>query len=304
MPVTIIKAVAVLLTLQLAAANLKAQTTYQDSIRSWREKQEAELISESGWLTLVGLFWLKEGANSIGSHPSSDIVLPGGSAPDRVGNVEFQDGKAVLRVANGVTVLRNGSPITELEMSPDTSKKLEVLTVGELTMLLIKRGERYGIRLKNKNSLERRQFPGLRWFPIRHSYRITADFVAYEQPKSIPIANVLGDINMMVSPGYVTFNLGGQVRRLEPVVEEGKLLFIFRDTTSGKSTYPAGRFLYTERAKDGKLILDFNQAVNPPCAFTRFATCPLPPKQNNLRVAVRAGALNYEGHKEGASASR
>jgi hypothetical protein len=283
-----------LLAFQLAgAASGDGPTSYEESIRSWRAKQEAELKSEGGWLTVVGLFWLRPGLNSVGADPSSDIVLPAGIAPDRVGTVEFNDGKTLLHVATGVTVLHNGAPVSKLEMAPDTSKKADVVSVGELTMLVIKRGERYGIRVKHNNSKQRREFAGLRWFPIRERFRITADFVVHDQPRSIPIANVLGDTNMMLSPGCATFVIAGRKQRLEPVLEDERLLFIFRDPTSGKSTYPAGRFLYTEKPKDGKVILDFNQAVNPPCAFTSFATCPLPPRQNRLNVAIAAGALDY-----------
>jgi uncharacterized protein (DUF1684 family) len=291
------KGLSFLLAVQLASAtSVGGQTSYEESIRSWRAKQEAELRSESGWLTVVGLFWLKTGVNSVGADPSSDIVLPPGSAPARVGTVRFKDGKAVLHVDKSVTVLHSGVPVTELEMASDATKSPVAVAVGELTMLVIKRGQRYGMRVKHKNSKQRREFTGLSWFPVRESYRITAEFAAYDKPRNIPIANVLGDTNMMLSPGYVTFNLGGRKQRLEPVLEEEKLLFIFRDPTSGKSTYPAGRFLYTEKPKDGKVILDFNQAVNPPCAFTSFATCPLPPRQNRLNVPIAAGALDYHAN--------
>ena len=297
MIVKVIRGLSFLLAVQLAAApNVGGQTSYEESIRSWRAKQEAELKSESGWLTVVGLFWLKQGLNSIGANPSSDIVLPAGSAPDRVGTVKFHDGRAVLYLEKGVTVVHGGVPVTELEMVSDATKNPVAVTLGELTILVIKRGERYGMRVKHKNSKQRREFTGLSWFPIRESYRVNAEFAAYGKPRSIPIANVLGDTNMMLSPGFVTFTIGGRKQRLEPVLEDEKLLFIFRDPTSGKSTYPAGRFLYTEKPKDGKVILDFNQAVNPPCAFTSFATCPLPPRQNRLLVSIEAGALDYHAN--------
>jgi uncharacterized protein (DUF1684 family) len=155
--------------------------------------------------------------------------------------------------------------------------------------------------VKDPNSKHRRQFEGLRWFPVIEAYRITARFVAYEQPREIEIANVLGDVDKMPSPGYALFNLGGREYRLDPVLEgDDKLFFIFADLTNNKTTYGAGRFLYTGLPRDGTVTLDFNQAVNPPCAFTKFATCPLPPRQNRLNIAIEAGELNYvsPGHQQ------
>jgi uncharacterized protein len=269
------------------------QTSYQATIEAWREKREAGLKNDGGWLTVAGLFWLKEGSNNLGTDRSNDIVLPSGSAPAKVGTLEFHNGKTTLRVAEGVTVLSKGQPVTTLEMQPDVSENPDIINVGDLTMFVIKRGQRYGIRLKDKNSKQRREFTGLHWYPVKESYLITAKFVPYDKPKEIPITSIIGDVDNMPSPGYVTFKLADQEYRLEPVLEDEKLFFIFKDLTSGKSTYPAGRFLYADMPKDGTVTLDFNKAYNPPCAFTAFATCPLPPPQNRLKVAIEAGELTY-----------
>jgi uncharacterized protein (DUF1684 family) len=179
-------------------------------------------------------------------------------------------------------------------MKPDATKDPTTITVGDLSLRVIKRGERYGIRLWDKNSPRRRAFAGLRWFPVRESYRVTARLVPHQGPKEIPIVNILGDVVKMTSPGILLFELGGRAHSLEPVVAEGGKLFImFRDLTSGRSTYGAGRFLYADAPVNGQVTLDFNQAINPPCAFTPYATCPLPPRQNHLTVAIEAGERSY-----------
>jgi len=169
------------------------------------------------------------------------------------------------------------------------------LRFRDLTLFVIKRGDRLGIRLRDTKSKMRREFKGLHWFPVKESYRIEAKWVAYAQPKAIAIPNVLNQIEEQKSLGYAIFQLNGKEHTLEPVVEGQELFYIFKDMTAGKQTYPAGRFLYSEMPVNGKVILDFNKAHNPPCAFTPYATCPLPPKQNRLQTRIEAGELTY-GH--------
>jgi uncharacterized protein (DUF1684 family) len=149
--------------------------------------------------------------------------------------------------------------------------------------------------MRDQQSQYRREFRGLQWYPVKPEYRVTARFVPYSPPKTIPVPNIIGGTFPETCPGYAEFELRGEKLRLEPVLSDGRLFFIFRDETSGKKTYGAGRFLYSDLAKDGIVTLDFNQAYTPPCAFTPYATCPLPPKQNRLPVAIEAGELDY-GH--------
>ena len=268
--------------------------SYRQKLEKWRAEKEAELKSDNGWLTVAGLFWLKEGVNRFGTAASNEIVLPEGSAPAHAGEFEFHAGKTTLRVKNGVEATSGGKTVTTIELKHDEKQKPDIINIGSLSLNVIKRGERYGVRVKDKNSKQRREFTGLRWFDIKESYRIAATFVRYDKPKEIEIPNILGDVNRMPSPGYVTFKLDGKEYRLDPVLEDkDKLFFIFSDSTSGKTTYGAGRFLYADLPEGETVVLDFNQAVNPPCAFTTFATCPLPPPQNRLRVAIEAGELNY-----------
>src|SRR5215213_11892 len=273
------------------AATSHGQASYSATIKAWREKREAELKSDGGWLTVTGLFWLKEGANRFGTDPSNEIVLPEGSTLSRAGAFEFHAGKTTLRADAGANILSEGRPVTSLEIRPDADGKPTVLNAGGVSMQVIKRGERYGVRIKDSNSRRRREFTGLRWFPAREMFRVKASFVAYDKPRGIAITNVLGDVQNMPSPGYAIFALGGKKYRLDPVLDDDRLFFIFSDLTSGKSTYPAGRFLYSDMPENGFVTLDFNQAINPPCAFTAFATCPLPPRQNRLKVAIGAGEM-------------
>jgi uncharacterized protein len=267
--------------------------SHRASIEEWRRGREARLKADDGWLTVAGLFWLKEGENSAGSAASNSFVLPREAAPERIGSFVLNHGKTVFLAEPGAPVMSNGKPVSTLEMKPDTSGNPDVIAIGSLSMHVIERGKRYGIRLRDKNSRFRREFTRLNWFAVNESYRITARFVPYSPARKIAIPNVLGDTETETSPGYAVFTVDGVECRLEPVLEGDQLWFIFRDLTSAKETYPPGRFLYADPAKDGKVVLDFNRAYNPPCAFTPFATCPLPPPQNRLKVRIPAGEKRY-----------
>jgi uncharacterized protein (DUF1684 family) len=286
--------IATALTLFALLGSSVAQTSYQSEIQAWRQGREAELKADDGWLTVAGLFWLKEGANTFGTDAKLDIVLPPDSAPSKVGSFDLQNGVVALHVADGVVVSANDQPVRELTVKTDADdQKPDSIKVGMLKLTIIKRGERFALRVRDKNSRARREFTGLRWFPARASYRVTAAFTAFDHPKEITIINVLGDAVKMTSPGLLSFRLNGRDYQLQPVLDEEKLFIIFRDLTAGKTTYPAGRFLYADMPADGKVVLDFNEATNPPCAFTRYATCPLPPKQNYLPIAIAAGEQTY-----------
>jgi hypothetical protein len=270
-------------------------TSYRTQVEKWRQQREEGLKSENGWLTVAGLFWLKEGENTMGTGRENNFVLPQGSAPEKVGTFDFRGGKTVFHSAPGVTVTMNGKPVPTAPLAADTTGSPDILRIRNLSMFVIQRGSRFGVRLKDKNSEARRKFTGTHWFPVAEEYRITAKFVPYTPPKNISIPNILGDVEQEASPGYVEFTLKGQQLRLEPVSEGNSLFFIFTDMTAGKETYPSGRFLYADMPQNGETILDFNQAVDPPCAFTPFATCPLPPPQNHLPVRIEAGEMRY-GH--------
>ncbi len=195
-----------------------------------------------------------------------------------------------------------GRPVTHADLRSDGSGSPDVVTLGRLTMYVIQRGARYGIRLKDRESPLRKEFTGLRWYELKEDYRVSARYVTYPEPKLVKVPNILGESEPMPSPGYAVFEREGKEVRLEGVLEEKdarRLFFIIRDQTSGKETYPAGRFLYADLPKDGRIVLDFNKAYNPPCAFTPYATCPLPPPQNWVPVRIEAGELDYGHHEAG-----
>ncbi len=270
-----------LLIVLLAGMAMAAVTTYQSEIAEWRGVREAALKADGGWLTVAGLFWLHEGANPFGKDASSDIALPDG--PAQAGVFELHNGK--------VTVTLDGAT---REVVHDSAA--DVVKVGRLSLFTIKRGDRFGIRLKDPDSQYRHEFHGIEYFPASEPYRVTAKFVS--EPRKIPILNILGQTEDSECPGYAVFHLHGKELRLYPIIEEPgdkQLFYIFRDQTTGKETYGAGRFLYSDLPKDGEVVLDFNKAYNPPCAFTPYATCPLPPKENHLAVRVEAGEKKY-GH--------
>ncbi|HXF26722.1 MAG TPA: DUF1684 domain-containing protein [Bryobacteraceae bacterium] len=273
---------------------------YVNQILAWRKAREAELRAGDGWLSVAGLFWLSDGANTAGTDPSSAIMLPAGSAPAHVGIFEFHDGRTTFRPDPGSGALVNGKPAQSAELKSDTDTGgPDMVTCRDLTMFVIHRGNRYAIRLRDKSSEYRRDFTGLHWYPVKPEYRVVAKWVAYAKPKPMSIPNVLGETEQDSSPGYAEFKLQGKELRLTPVIDEGQLFFIFRDLTSKTATYQPGRFLYSDLPKNGEVVLDFNKAYNPPCAFTPYATCPLPPAENRLPVAIEAGELRYgKGHPE------
>ena len=265
---------------------------YKTEIDNWRSKHEAELRADDSWLTLEGLFWLKEGSNTIGRGDGYDIRLTENFKQDKFGEIDFHNGKAILKVQPGVDATVDGKAATTVELSPDDPGPATKVATGSQTFYLIKREDRFGIRLKDSNSAERRNFNGEHWFPTDQSYRVTGTFQPFDSVQEVEIPNVLGGTFKMKSPGTVKFKLLGKDLTLQPVIEDEKtLFFIFRDATSNNETYGAGRFLYTDNPVDGQVVLDFNKAENPPCAYTTFATCPIPPPQNRLDVEIKAGEL-------------
>jgi uncharacterized protein (DUF1684 family) len=270
---------------------------YPAQIQKHRDERVAELTAPNGWLAVAGLFWLHEGMNTAGSDPDKTVRLPP-RAPKTLGAFELKHGSVTFTADAGVRLTASGKSVNQFTFEPAKGEQSAIAIAG-LTMFVIKRGDRYGVRLLDPESEQRRRFKGLRYFPVQQAYRVRAAFTAYRKPRQVPVPNVLGMTEPMESPGYVTFTLHGKSYRLQPVYETEKredLFFIFKDLTSGKETYGAGRFLHTPLPKNGTVDLDFNKTYNPPCAFTAFATCPLPTKQNQLPVAIRAGELNY-AHK-------
>lgn len=267
---------------------------YQTSIERWREEREAKLKASDGWLTVAGLFWLKPGKNTIGG-PGSQVVLPRVQGP--LGSFEVSDSGVKFVPQPGASSLTlNGKPPEERRLKTDKDGEPDQFRTGKLTFFVIKRGPRLGIRLRDQESEFLREFTHLNWYAIQPEYRITAKWEPYAEKRRVEIQTVIGEPDVMWSPGKASFQIQGKPVTLEAVDDEGKLWFIFRDGTSGKTTYAGGRFLYSELPVNGQVTLDFNQAYNPPCVFTPFATCPLPTPQNRLTVAIPAGEQRYGKH--------
>src|SRR5436190_482393 len=270
---------------------------YSKEISEWREKRWADLKGESGWLTLVGLFWVKAGDNKFGREAESDIVIANANVPPHAG---------VLSVKNGVVGFSATQPgftlddkeIKTVELKSDDDAKPTVLHLSSLSFQIIKRGEKLGLRVKDSQNSDRLNFRGTEFYPADLKWRIDGQFERYNPPKPMPITNALGMETAESSPGAIKFTVEGQEYRLDAVTEkdEPRFFMIIADKTSGKETYPAGRYLYVDPPDaSGHVIIDFNKAYSPPCAFTKFATCPLPPRQNRLPFAIPAGE-KYERH--------
>jgi uncharacterized protein (DUF1684 family) len=270
---------------------------YAKEIAQWHEQRWNDLKGESGWLTLVGLFWLKEGENKFGSDASNDIVLA--KLPAHAGLFRLEKGAVKVETTEkGFTV--EGKPISSLDLKNDEDTKPTVIHFGSLSLQIIKRGEKLGVRVKDSQNPDRLKFQGTNFYPVDAKWRIDAHFEPYNPPKPMPIMNVLGMESSENSPGAIKFEVDGKEYSLDAVTEkdEPRLFMILADKTSGKDTYPAGRYLYVDPPDAaGHVVIDFNKAYSPPCAFTKFATCPLPPKQNRLPFAIEAGE-KYQRHAE------
>ncbi len=270
---------------------------YRKEIEAWRQERNKGLKEENGWLTLVGLYWLKPGENRFGSDPGNPVILPKGKAPGVAGSLKVEGNAVTVSVEPGVAITADGQEIKPgTALKTDADGKATVLELGSLRFYVIKRGDRLGVRIKDRESPLRAGFKELDTYPIQPDWRVVARFEPYKD-KKISIANIVGQVDDLPSPGAVVFDWQGKTYRLDALEgsPEGGLFLLFGDKTNGKETYGAGRFLDTDPPKDGKVVVDFNTAYNPPCAFTAFATCPLPPPQNKLPIAVAAGEKKFAG---------
>jgi hypothetical protein len=263
---------------------------YATQIAKFRSDREKSLVREDGWTTVVGLSWLKEGDNRAGSDPKADVPLPS-SLPAQVGVFTLQSGHVHFQPSAGVKL-----PAKELK--PDS----DVMSLGTVKFFLIQRGDgpssKFGVRIKDSEAATRKEFTHLSWYPMDPSWRIVAKYVPWDKPHVLSFDTVIPGLQEQdSSPGSVTFTRDGKEYRLEPAADGS---IVFRDQTAGHATYGAGRFLDIDLPKHLKaaasVVLDFNEAYNPPCVFTAFATCPLPPPQNRLTLTVAAGELMYNGH--------
>ena len=266
------------------------------AIKQWQEARIKSLKSKTGWLNLAGLYWLKDGRNTFGAATSNEIVFPVGKAPNKIGEFNLRDGVVMMTILPGVTVTCNDSVVTTRVMRNDQQENATVASLGSLSWFIIKRGDQYGVRLRDYDSVVLAGFTGIATFPVDSSWRVTARLERYDPSKMIAIPTILNTIDEQPSPGALIFHYNGSEHRLDTTgdLSNDELFVIFADQTNGTETYGAGRFLYVNTpGEDGITVIDFNKAYNPPCAFTPYATCPLPPEQNYLKLRVTAGEKNY-----------
>ncbi|HEX6833060.1 MAG TPA: DUF1684 domain-containing protein, partial [Rudaea sp.] len=264
-------------------AKVEDASGYEAQVQAWRTARVERLKNPNGWLTLVGLNWLKPGKNTLGSAKDNSIVIA--SAPAHLGTVTLDASKATIVLDPKADAKIDGAKTAQAELLDDSHEKPTTVSFGTTSFYLIRRVDKFGLRVKDSEATTRKNFAGIDYFDIDPSWRVEAKWEAYNPPHQIEQTDILGLTEKVTVPGAATFQHDGKTYKVEPIIEalgDKELFLVFADKTSGKETYGAARFLYADMPKDGKVILDFNKAYNPPCAFTPYATCLLPTKQNRV----------------------
>ncbi len=277
------------------AAPVSLQSEQAD-LAQWRAARLQSLTSDTGWLNLVGLLWLKDGDNSFGRAAGNALVLDNASLAENAGTFVVRDHAVTFRAHPGAGITHHGEPVTQIAMTSDAAGEPTVVSSGALRFFIIERAGRLGVRVRDLDSPRRRDFRGLEYFPVSTAWNITARFEPYEPVRHIKITNILGMEDDAEAPGALVFSADGREWRLEAILEspaDTHLFVMFQDGTSGHETYGGGRFLQVPLPAGGVTQMDFNKAYNPPCALNDFATCPLPPPGNRLKLRVAAGELTY-----------
>lgn len=274
--------------------------TFVKAELAWRDARDQEMRNPASWLTISGLFWLNEGENAFGTDSENDIRLQEGSAPPFAGTFILQNGNIKVLSSEDAELKFEGNTIKEKTLKSDETGKPEIIELNDLRMWVIKRGDRLAVRLRDLNAPRYKNYSGLNFFPPQEKYKIEAAFIPYPSPKIETLTTVVGTEAQMKVPGYIVFKFDGKEYRLDAfeTKPQSKALFIiFKDGTNGNETYGASRFMNVKILDDGSVDLNFNRAHNPPCAYTPYATCPLPPLQNVLPVRIEAGEKMYgQGH--------
>lgn len=282
--------------LLLASCNIKKEeTAYTKYIHEWHKSRSERLLNKSIWLKLAGLYWLEEGENTFGSDKTNLIVFPE-QAPAKMGVITLKDSVVSIKVNPNVKVFEDSTLVTEQRLFSDADENTTELRFEAFHWFIIKRDDKYGIRLIDDNHPQLKEFEGIDYFEPDSTWRIVADYVPYDPPKLVITPSIIGTESVDSVNGKIEFEKNGVKYSLDPQKGANGYFIVFADQTNGKETYGAGRFLYIDGfEKDGKIIIDFNKAYNPPCAFSKYATCPLPPKDNYLKLGVFAGEKNYSG---------
>ena len=278
-----------------AGATAENSKSFEEEENAWRAQRDKQMQSPKSWLSIAGLFWLKEGKNSFGSDKSNKIRLPSHSAPAAAGTFIFKKGKVKVVANKKAELLVEEKKIKKMVLKGDDQGEPDVVTLGKLEMWVIKREDQYGIRMRDLEAAPYKNYKGLDFYPPSEKFKIEAEFVPYPESKKVTVTTVIETENEYTSPGYVKFKVDGKEYKLDGFgeVESKRLFILFKDRTNGKETYEPGRFMYAAIKENGKVDLNFNRAFNPPCAYTIWATCPLTPSQNWLKVPIEAGEKKY-----------
>ena len=271
---------------------------YRRCLAAWKAGRLASLKSDDGYLNLAGLFWLHDGVNTFGSGAANDLVFPSAAIVE-MGAFELDEHGVEMIVLSRANVRMNGNPVKRVRMADDTSEHPDIATFGSFAWTVIRRSNRFAVRLRDFASPVLNAFPPIEYFPVDENLRVEARLARYDRPRIMRVDTVIEGLDYNPSsPGLLKFEIGGQAFELEAYDAGDELLLVFGDATTGRETYPAGRFLYTRKpGKDGVVVLDFNTAQNPPCAFNEFATCPIASPRNRLAVRIPAGErFDPSGH--------
>jgi len=267
-------------------------------VEAWHQKRIKSLKSETGWMSLAGLFWLNEGENSFGSAKDNDIIFPE-DMPKYMGTFALQDSAVTINVKENIPVLNDSIPVRQLLLVDDNHENTTELSYHNYLWYIIKRQDKYGIRLKNREHPRLKSFTDIERYPVDIKWRIKAHLQKYDVPKMVKVSNVLGQLEELECPGKLVFKIDGREFSIDPFLSSGgkRYWILFGDKTNEIETYGAGRYLYIDAAdENGDTYVDFNQSYNPPCAFSEFATCTLPPRENILDIRITAGEKMWQNH--------
>jgi len=267
---------------------------HDDEIARFQGARRERVAGPEGWATVVGLAWLTDGSNPIGSEPSATALLPDGKAPARFGTIDVEGGTATFRAAQPFD--HEGRTVSELPLMDDSSGRPTIVRLGEVSFFLIRREDRLAVRIRDAGSEARAAFHGLEYFPTDIRWRFPAQFEPFDPPRTLTLPTVLDTTETYDVPGALAFDLDGTTYRVEAYLEDpdSDLFVMFGDLTNGRETFGGGRYMYVKPpGPDGLVVLDFNKAYNPPCVFTAHATCALPPFENRLPIAIPAGEKRY-----------
>lgn len=296
MPIRTLLFAAIVAATAVPAAEIPPAGDHAAKVMEWRAARDQRLREPDGWVSLIGLHWIEPGAHRVGSGPDNDIVI--GAGPAHLGTLRREGGAIRFALADGVDATIGEGAAREAELASDRSGAPTLVRTGSVSFLVIERSGRFALRVRDAQAKTLTGFLGMDYYPIDASWVVTGRWEPHPAGTTIPIADVIGTLEPTPNPGAFVFERDGKTHRLEAVEGgPGQVWFIFADRTSGKTTYGAGRFLYAPAPAPGSatITVDFNLAYNPPCVFTPYATCPLPPPENRLDLAVTAGELKYRG---------